>query len=33
MAQIELCARPEEYPLSVYATPNHLDEEVAKICT
>ena len=33
MAQIELCTGPEEYPLSVYSTPNHLNEEVAKIRT
>jgi hypothetical protein len=30
MAQIELCTRPEEYSLSVYATPNHLYEEWPK---
>ncbi len=31
MAQIELFTKPEEYPLSVYTLPKHLDEEVARL--
>ena len=31
MAQIELFTKPEEYPLSVYVLPKHLDEEVARL--
>ncbi len=31
MAQIELYTKPEEYPLSVYILPKHLDEEVARL--
>ena len=31
MAQIELYTKPEEYPLSVYTLPKHLDEEVARL--
>jgi len=31
MAQIELYTQPEEYPLSVYTLPKHLDEEVARL--
>jgi adenosylhomocysteinase len=31
MAQIELFTKPDEYPLSVYVLPKHLDEEVARL--
>jgi adenosylhomocysteinase len=31
MAQIELYTKPDEYPLSVYTLPKHLDEEVARL--
>ncbi len=31
LAQIELFTKPEEYPLSVYTLPKHLDEEVARL--
>ncbi len=31
LAQIELFARPEEYPVGVYTLPKHLDEEVARL--
>ena len=31
MAQIELFTKLEEYPLSVYTLPKHLDEEVARL--
>ena len=31
MAQIELYTKPEEYPLSVYVLPKHLDEKVARL--
>jgi len=31
LAQIELFARPDEYPLGVYILPKHLDEKVARL--
>ncbi len=31
LAQIELFTKPEEYPLSVYTLPKHLDEAVARL--
>ena len=31
LAQIELYTKPEEYPLSVYTLPKHLDEAVARL--
>jgi adenosylhomocysteinase len=31
MAQIELFTKPDDYPLSVYVLPKHLDEEVARL--
>jgi adenosylhomocysteinase len=31
MAQIELFTKPDDYPLSVYTLPKHLDEEVARL--
>ena len=31
LAQIELFARTEEYPVGVYTLPKHLDEEVARL--
>jgi adenosylhomocysteinase len=31
LAQIELWARPEQYPIGVYVLPKHLDEKVARL--
>jgi adenosylhomocysteinase len=31
MAQIELWANPEKYPVGVYVLPKHLDEKVARL--
>jgi adenosylhomocysteinase len=31
LAQIELFARPDDYPVGVYVLPKHLDEEVARL--
>ena len=31
IAQIELFAKPEEYPVGVYTLPKELDEEVARL--
>ena len=31
LAQIELFARTDEYPVGVYTLPKHLDEEVARL--
>ncbi len=31
LAQIELWARPDEYPIGVYVLPKHLDEKVARL--
>ncbi|MCU1490811.1 MAG: adenosylhomocysteinase, partial [Acidimicrobiaceae bacterium] len=31
LAQLELFARPEEYPIGVYVLPKHLDERVARL--
>src|SRR6476660_401192 len=31
LAQVELCTKPEEYPVGVYVLPKHLDEEVARL--
>jgi adenosylhomocysteinase len=31
LAQIELWARPEDYPVGVYVLPKHLDEKVARL--
>jgi adenosylhomocysteinase len=31
IAQVELYARPEEYPIGVYTLPKHLDEKVARL--
>jgi adenosylhomocysteinase len=31
LAQIELFTKPDEYPLSVYTLPKHLDEAVARL--
>jgi len=31
MAQIELWANPDRYPVGVYVLPKHLDEKVARL--